>query len=225
MYSEPMNVLITGANGGLGTAVCQVFLASGATVIGVDRAWKQAAPFATVSADVTTADGCESMVKQALAHGPLDALVHLVGGFAGGSSVAETSDQTWDSMMNINVRAAFCCMRAALKPMQAAGRGRIVAIGTRMAVEPAPNFAAYAVSKAALVALVKNVAAEGQKFGVTANVVLPSTIDTPANRAAMPDADASRWVKPESIAKLLVFLTSDAAADTSGAVIPIYGRA
>jgi NAD(P)-dependent dehydrogenase (short-subunit alcohol dehydrogenase family) len=220
-----MNVLITGASGGLGTAVCQEFLTSGAKVIGVDRAWKKPAPFATVSADVTTADGCESMVKQALEHGPLDALVHLVGGFAGGSGVAETTDQTWDGMMNINVRAAFCTMRAALKPMQAASRGRIVAVGTRMAVEPSPNFAAYAVSKAALVALVKNVAAEGTKFGVTANVILPSTIDTPANRAAMPAADFSRWVKPESIAKMLAFLVSDAAADTSGAVIPIYGRA
>ncbi len=92
-------------------------------------------------------------------------------------------------------------------------------------MEPSPNFAAYAVSKAALVALIRNVAAEGQKFGVTANVILPSTIDTPANRTAMPKVDFSRWVKPESIAKLLVFLVSDAAADTSGAVIPIYGRA
>ncbi len=220
-----MNVLITGANGGLGTAVCQEFLASGANVIGVALAWKQSAPFTTISADVTTESGCDSMVKQALEHGPIDALVHLVGGFAGGTPVSETTDQTWDSMMNVNLRAAFCCIRAALKPMQAAGRGRVVAIGTRMAVEPSPNFAAYAVSKAALVALVKNVAAEGQKFGVTANVVLPSTIDTPANRAAMPQADFSRWVAPQSIAKLLVFLTSEAAADTSGAVIPIYGRA
>lgn len=225
MYSEPMNVLITGASGGLGTAVCQEFLASGAKVIGVDRGWKAAAPFATISADVSTAEGCESMVKQALEHGPLDALVHLVGGFAGGSGVAETSDETWDKMMNLNLRTAFCCIRAALKPMQAAGRGRIAAVGTRMAVEPSPNFAAYAVSKAALVALIKNVAAEGQKFGVTANVILPSTIDTQANRAAMPRVDFSRWVKPESIAKLLVYLVSDAAADTSGAVIPIYGRA
>ena len=225
MYSEPMNVLITGANGGLGTAVCQEFLASGAKVIGVALDWKQSAPFITISADVTTEAGCDSMVKQALEHGPIDALVHLVGGFAGGSPVAETTDQTWDSMMNVNLRAAFCCIRAALKPMQAVGRGRIVAIGTRMAVEPSPNFAAYAVSKAALVALIKTVAAEGQKFGVTANVVLPSTIDTPANRAAMPKTDFSRWVAPQSIAKLLVFLASDAAADTSGAVIPIYGRA
>jgi NAD(P)-dependent dehydrogenase (short-subunit alcohol dehydrogenase family) len=220
-----MNVLITGANGGLGTAVCEAFVASGAIVIGVARAWKEPAAFTTISADVSTADGCESMVKQALALGSIDALVHLVGGFAGGSPLAETTDQTWDGMMNLNVRAAFCSFRAALKPMQAAGRGRIVAVGSRMAVEPSPNFAAYAVSKAALVALVKNVAAEGKKFGVTASVVLPSVIDTPANRTAMPDADASRWVTAESIAKLLVFLTSDAAADTSGAVIPVYGRA
>jgi NAD(P)-dependent dehydrogenase (short-subunit alcohol dehydrogenase family) len=220
-----MNVLITGANGGLGTAVCQEFLASGAAVIGVAREWKEPAAFTTISTDVTTADGCESMMKQALALGPLDALVHLVGGFAGGTPLMDTDDQTWDEMMNLNVRAAFCTLRAALKPMQAAGRGRIVAVGARMAVEPSPNFAAYAVSKAALVALVKNVAAEGKKFGVTANVVLPSIIDTAANRKAMPDADFSRWVAPRSIAKLILCLTSDAAADSSGAVIPIYGRA
>jgi len=225
MYSEPMNVLITGANGGLGTAVCQEFLTSGAKVIGVALSWKQSAPFTTISADVTTEAGCDSMVKQALEHGPIDALVHLVGGFAGGSPVSETTDQIWDGMMNVNLRAAFCCFRAALNPMQTAGRVRIVAIGTRMAIDPSPNFAAYAVSKAALVALIKNVAAESQKFGVTANVVLPSTIDTPANRAAMPKADFSRWVAPQSIARLLVFLTSEAAADTSGAIIPIYGRA
>jgi NAD(P)-dependent dehydrogenase (short-subunit alcohol dehydrogenase family) len=220
-----MNVLITGASGGLGTAVCEEFLATGAKVIGVAREWKEASAFKTISTDVTTADGCESMVKQALEEGPLDALVHLVGGFAGGAPVAETSDQTWDGMMNVNLRAAFCSMRAALKPMQAAGRGRIVAVGARMAVEPSPNFAAYAVSKAALVALVKNVAAEGKKFGVTANVVLPSTIDTPVNRKTMPDSDFSRWVAPALIGKIIVFLTSDAAADTNGAVIPIYGRA
>src|ERR1700676_590336 len=107
MYSERMNVLITGANGGLGTAVCQEFLASGAKVIGVAREWKAAAPFTTISADVSTGEGCESMVKQALKHGPLDALVHLVGGFAGGSAVAETSDETWDKMMNVNLRTAF----------------------------------------------------------------------------------------------------------------------
>jgi NAD(P)-dependent dehydrogenase (short-subunit alcohol dehydrogenase family) len=220
-----MSVLVTGANGGLGTAVCQAFLDSGATVIGVARVWKEPARFATVSADVGTAEGCEKMMAQALQRGPLDALVHLVGGFSGGSPLTETSDETWDGMMDLNLRTAFCAMRAALRPMTAAGRGRIVAIGSRVAVEPSPNFAAYAVSKAALVALVRNVAAEGKKSGITANIVLTSTIDTPQNRKAMPDADFTRWVTPQSIAKLIVWLASDAAADTSGAVIPIYGRA
>ena len=225
MYSQHRNVLITGANGGLGTAVSQAFLAEGATVIGVARSWNEPLPFLTIAADVSTGEGCEAMVKQALEHGPLDALVHLVGGFGGGMALAETSDQTWDGMLNLNLRTAFCAMRAALKPMRAAGRGRIVAVGSRAAVEPSPNYAAYAVSKAALVALVKNVAAEGTQFGVTANVVLPSTIDTPQNRAAMPQADFSRWVTPESIAKVIVYLASVAAADISGAVIPVYGRA
>jgi NAD(P)-dependent dehydrogenase (short-subunit alcohol dehydrogenase family) len=220
-----MSVLVTGANGGLGTAVCQAFLDSGATVIGVARVWKEPARFATISEDVGTAEGCEKMMAQALQRGPLDALVHLVGGFSGGSPLMETTDQTWDGMMDLNLRTAFCTMRAALRPMTAAGRGRIVAIGSRVAVEPSPNFAAYAVSKAALIALVRNVAAEGKKSGITANIVLTSTIDTPQNRKAMPDADFTRWVTPQSIAKLIVWLASDAAADTSGAVIPIYGRA
>jgi NAD(P)-dependent dehydrogenase (short-subunit alcohol dehydrogenase family) len=128
-------------------------------------------------------------------------------------------------MMTLNLRAAFCAMRAVLKPMTAAKYGRIVAVGSRAAVEPTPNFAAYSVSKAGLVALVKNVAAEGRDSGITANVVLPSTIDTPLNRKSMPQSDFSRWVKPESIAKTLVWLASEASGDVSGAVIPIYGRA
>jgi NAD(P)-dependent dehydrogenase (short-subunit alcohol dehydrogenase family) len=165
------------------------------------------------------------MVAEALEHGPIEALVHILGGFGGGQPVAETSDKTWDGMMTLNLRAAFCAMRAVLKPMTAAKYGRIVAVGSRAAVEATPNFAAYSVSKAGLVALVKNVAAEGKDLGITANVVLPSTIDTPANRQAMPTADFSRWVQPESIAKTLKWLASREAGDVSGAVIPIYGRA
>jgi NAD(P)-dependent dehydrogenase (short-subunit alcohol dehydrogenase family) len=220
-----MSILITGANGGLGGAVSKAFLASGATVIGVALHWREPAPFPTLSIDLTTAEGCEQMVEQALQHGPIDALVHILGGFGGGQPISETSDQTWDGMMTLNLRAAFCAMRAVLKPMTAAKYGRIVAVGSRAAVEPLPKFAAYAVSKAGLVALVKNVAAEGKDLGITANVVLPSTIDTPQNRQAMPQADFSRWVAPASIAKTLVFLASREAGDVSGAVIPIYGRA
>lgn len=220
-----MNVIITGAGGGLGSAACRVFAESGATVIAVDRAWSASLPYATIAADLNTAEGCAAMIAQALERGPIDALVHLVGGFAGGLPVAETDDGTWNQMVQLNVTVAFYVIRAALNPMLAARRGRIAAIGSRVAVEASPKFAAYAVSKAALVALIRDVAAEIKDSGVTANVVLPSTIDTPANRRAMPKADFSKWVAPESIAKLLVWLTSDAASDVSGAVIPIYGRA
>ncbi len=165
------------------------------------------------------------MVAQALEQGPIEALVHILGGFGGGQPIAETSDKTWDGMMTLNLRAAFCSIRAVLKPMVAAKYGRIVAVGSRAAEEPMKNFAAYSVSKAGLVALVKNVAAENKDLGITANVVLPSVIDTPLNRQAMPQSDFSRWVSPESIARTLVWLASSGAGDVSGAVVPIYGRA
>jgi NAD(P)-dependent dehydrogenase (short-subunit alcohol dehydrogenase family) len=220
-----MSVIITGAAGGLGTAVAASFAATGAQVIGVEREWRSPAPFVTINADLTNAASCEQMVAQALEHGPIDAFVHLVGGFGGGESVCDTPDATWDAMMNLNLRAAFLTVRAVLKPMTAARKGRIVAIGSRAAIDPMPNFAAYSVAKAGLVALIKSVAAETRDRGISANVVLPSTIDTSANRKAMPNADFSRWVSPQAIANLLVWLASDQSADVSGAVIPIYGRA
>jgi NAD(P)-dependent dehydrogenase (short-subunit alcohol dehydrogenase family) len=219
-----MGVIITGAGGGLGSAVCRAFQDSGATVMAVDRA-AQEAPYITIAADLSTADGCREMIRKACEHGPIEALVHLVGGFAGGSPVSETTDADFDAMMNLNLRVAFLTIRAALDPMLASKRGRIVAMGSRAAVEASPKFAAYAVSKAALVALIKNLAAELKDSGITANAILPSTIDTPANRQAMPKSDFSRWVAPESIAKLIVWLCSEEAADVNGAVIPIYGRA
>jgi NAD(P)-dependent dehydrogenase (short-subunit alcohol dehydrogenase family) len=220
-----MGVIITGAGGGLGRSVCQAFVDRGISVIGVEKNWTEPMPFPTVSADLTTSTGCAAMLEESLKHGPAEALVHLVGGFGGGSPIAETGEETWDQMMNLNLRVAFLTMRAVLKPMLAAGRGRIVAIGSRAAVEPSPNFAAYAISKAALVALVKNVAAETKDSGITANILLPSTIDTAANRRAMPKADFSKWVAPESMARLIVWLASPEAGDVSGAVIPIYGKA
>jgi NAD(P)-dependent dehydrogenase (short-subunit alcohol dehydrogenase family) len=213
-----MAILITGASGGLGTTVYQAFAATGAKVIGAARAGSD------LNVDLSTAEGAQSMVDQVLKQGPLDALVHLVGTFAGGS-IAETDDKTWDMLMNVNLRAAFLAMRASLKPMLAQKRGRIVVIGARAAIETMPNFSAYAVSKAGVVALVRNVAAEVRDQGITCNAVLPSTIDTEVNRKAMPNADHSKWVTPQSIAGLLVWLVSDAAKDVNGAVIPIYGQA
>ena len=220
-----MSVVITGASGGLGNGVVEAFLASGATVYGVDLAWKTAPgnpSFHAVDANVLVVADCDRVATLAE---PVDALVHLVGGFAGGKPVAETTDDVWAHMMDLNLRAAINMFRAVLPQMMKAKRGRILAVGSRAGVEPMANFAAYNVSKSALIALVKTVAAEGKNSGITANVVLPSVIDTPANRAAMPSADPSKWVSPDSIARLLVWLASDEARDVSGAAIPIYGKA
>ena len=127
-------------------------------------------------------------------------------------------------MMNLNVRSAFNIFRAVIPRMRAAGRGRIVAIASRAAAEPAANIAAYGASKAALLSLVRSAAAENKDVGITVNAILPGTMNTVANRKADPKADFSRWIPPKDVADLVVFLTSNAAAQITGAAIPIYGR-
>ena len=221
-------VLITGATGGLGQAVVRAFLREGAVVAGVARRWpenEQRDGLLTVQADLGTPEGAETAVR-ALAerHAGIDAAVHLMGGFAMDGSVEATKVETWDRMMEINARSAFLLFRAALPWMLKAGGGRLLAVGSRAGAEGAPGAAAYAVSKAALLALVLNLAAELRPKGITVNAVLPGTIDTAANRAAMPNADFAKWVAPEAIADTLVWLASDRSAETSGALIPIYGR-
>jgi NAD(P)-dependent dehydrogenase (short-subunit alcohol dehydrogenase family) len=222
MPEGPQIACITGVTGGLGGAVARTFRDAGALVLGVARR-----AFADgIQADVTTDAGARAAVAQALARaGRIDALVHLVGGFAGGKPVAETDDAAWRLMMDLNLHSAFYIARAVLPHMCGRRSGRIVMIGSRVAVEPAATLSAYGVSKAGLVALTRTIAAEVKDYGVTANIVLPSVIDTPANRAANPAADYSKWVKPESVARLVFWLTSAEAADINGAAIPIYGRA
>jgi NAD(P)-dependent dehydrogenase (short-subunit alcohol dehydrogenase family) len=153
----------------------------------------------------------------------IDALSHLMGGFAGGSRVADTDDAVFDQMIDMNLRSAFHMMRAVLPRMRAHGSGRIIAIGSKAAVEPAPMAGVYAASKAALVSLVRTVARENADRGISVNVVLPGTMDTPANRSFQPGGDYSKWVSPAQVASLLVHLASDAASQISGAVIPVYG--
>jgi NAD(P)-dependent dehydrogenase (short-subunit alcohol dehydrogenase family) len=212
-------VLIAGASGGLGTVVAQAFREAGATVAAVSRSSSE------ISADLTRPDEAARAVEAARARfGRLDVLLHLAGGFEGGTPVAQTADGVWNRMFDLNLNSAFYTARAALPAMIEAGYGRIVAIGSKTAVEPVATLAAYGASKAALVALIRTIALEVKRSGVTANVVLPSVIDTSANRAADPAADFSRWVKPASIARLLLWLASEPAADVNGAVIPIYGR-
>jgi NAD(P)-dependent dehydrogenase (short-subunit alcohol dehydrogenase family) len=220
-------VLITGASGGLGSAVTTTFLEAGAQVAAVYRSGTVAEPgFLGIQADLTDPQEAARVVEAVRTRfGRLDVLLHLVGGFEGGTPVAQTDDRVWNHMLDLNLNSAFYAARAVLPGMIEAGRGRIVAIGSRTAVDPAAGLSAYGVSKAALVALIRTIALEVKSTGITANAVLPSVIDTPANRAANPAADFSRWVRPESIARLLLWLASDAAADVNGALIPIYGRA
>jgi len=154
--------------------------------------------------------------------------VLVAGGYAGGERLFEgDSDARWRKMMNQNLESARVALQALLPPMVAAKKGSIVLIGSRAAVRPweSRNAAAYAASKAAVLALAQTVAAEVLDDNVRVNVVLPSTLDTPANRAAMPNTDPARWVTRESLCDVIGFLLSDAARDVSGAALPVYGRA
>ena len=221
-------VLITGAKGGLGTSVTRAFLAAGAMVAGSSKTIRDSdfenGRFAAIPADLTVAGSAGQLVEAAIVRfGKIDALVHVMGGFAGGQPIPETGDETWDLMMNLNLRAAFNVLRAAIPPMRQAGRGRIVAISSRQAVEPAANLSAYNTSKAALVALIRTAALENADAGITANTILPGTMNTEANRRASPDADPSKWVQTERVADIAVFLVSDAGAEITGAAIPAYG--
>lgn len=221
--------LVTGASGGLGAPVTRAFLEAGATVVGVSRSIQASdfphPAFTAMPAELTSGEAARSIADAVIARfGRIDVLAHLVGGFAGGEPVAETTDATLERMLEMNFKSAFYTIRAVLPHMRRQGAGRILAIGTRAAVEPAARIGAYAASKAALVALIRTVAKENKDCAITANIVLPATMDTPGNRAADPKADFTRWVQPAEVAALLVHLASEAASQISGAVIPIYGR-
>ncbi|MGH9417394.1 MAG: SDR family NAD(P)-dependent oxidoreductase [Terriglobales bacterium] len=207
------NILITGASGGLGGAVVEAF----------ERLGDQVTPASHPAYDLTRPEDAARAV--AAAGEPLHALVHLVGGFAGGTTVAETSDEIWRRMMSLNLDAAFYACRAAVPRLAAQPGGRVVLVGSRNAVAPAAQLAAYNASKAGLVALGRTLALELAPRHATCNIVLPSVINTAANRAAMPQADPKGWVEPGAIAALIVWLASPEAADVNGASIPIYGQA
>ena len=224
---EDKVVIITGASGGLGRSVTQAFLDTGATVAGVSIAIDNSVThprFVTEAADLGSWDATRAVVDRLAARfGRIDVLAHLTGGFAGGSSVAETEEDVWDRMLTMNLRTAVHAARAVIPHMRKAGWGRILAIGSLAALEPAAGIGAYSASKAALVSLIRTIAKENKDSGVTANAVLPGMMDTSANRAAMPDADPAKWIQPERVAALLVWLASDAAAPVTGAAIPVYG--
>jgi NAD(P)-dependent dehydrogenase (short-subunit alcohol dehydrogenase family) len=222
-------ILITGAKGGLGARVTETFLAAGASVVGADRNIQDSdfpnPHFAAMAADLTGAEAARNLAGNVIRRFQrIDALVHLVGGFAGGQSIAETDDATWDKMLSLNLTSAINILRAVIPHMRQAGRGRIIAIASRQAIEPTANLSAYNASKAALVSLIRTAALENKDLSITANAILPSTMNTAANRKADPGADPLKWVQPEHVAALAAFLASETGAQITGAAIPVYGQ-
>jgi NAD(P)-dependent dehydrogenase (short-subunit alcohol dehydrogenase family) len=221
--------LVTGANGGLGIHVTKSLLDAGYTVAGLAPKISQSdfdhPKFVALPASLDSLEAARKAAETIISRfGKIDVLAHLVGGFAGGQAVADTDDATFQRMFEINLMSAFHILRAVIPHMHANGGGRIIAIGSRAAEDPGPTVGAYSASKAALVSLIRTVARENKDAGITANVILPGTMDTPANRQAMPGADTSQWVQPASVASLIVWLAGDAGKDVNGAAIPVYGR-
>ena len=225
--------LITGGTGGLGTAVVERFLADGWRVVVPWIAEKELDRLPAhdglelVRADLFEAASVASAVEAAAGEtgAPLGALVNLVGGFSAPGRLHETPIEEFETQFRLNLRPAYLCAQACLPHLIDAGGGAIVCVSTRAAVRPFSGAAGYISSKRAVIAFVEALAVEYRDDGVRANAVLPSVIDTPGNRASQPDADTSKWVPPEQIAGVIAFLCSDDAAPTSGAAVPVYGRA
>ncbi|HEX3894471.1 MAG TPA: SDR family NAD(P)-dependent oxidoreductase [Terracidiphilus sp.] len=228
---EGKTALIAGGTGGLGRAVTVAFLQEGARVGVTYRAEQelqslQAAAGTNASfltgwrADVTNEKEMADVVQKI---GSLDILVNAVGGYAGGTALWDTASETFERMMLLNVRSGFVLARLIVPAMVQRGAGSVVNIASRAAVDHAAGASAYAASKAAAVAMMDSLAADVLGHGVRVNTVLPSIIDTEANRKAMPGADFTKWPKPEEIARVILFLCSDDAKLIHGASIPVYG--
>jgi len=233
-------VLITGATGALGRVTARRVAGEGArtALTGRNRGALEelAASIATElslpgdrifvqTADLGSQEDVQGLVDSVVGHwGGIDALVNIAGGWRGGKPVAEVSEKEWDETLDTNLRSAFLACRAVVPIMAKKGWGRIVSISSRAAENPGAGQAAYNVAKAGLIALTASIAAEYRRSGLAANAILPSIIDTPQNRTAMPDADTSRWVTPEEIASLIVYLLSEEGGSLNGAAIPVYGR-
>jgi NAD(P)-dependent dehydrogenase (short-subunit alcohol dehydrogenase family) len=230
-------VLVAGGTGGLGREVSMAFLDAGATLAvtfqhteefdALAAAAKRAgaAPPEGASVDVTDAQAVEKYIAEIVAkHGRLDVLVNTVGGYAGGANLWEVDPRTYDRMLGLNLKAGFVLARAVVPQMIKQNRGWIVNIASKAAYDHAAGGAMYAASKAGALAMFDSLAAEVKPHDINVNSVLPSIIDTAANRKAMPGADFSKWPKPEEIARVILFLCSEEARVIHGAAIPVYGK-
>jgi NAD(P)-dependent dehydrogenase (short-subunit alcohol dehydrogenase family) len=226
------SVLVAGGTGALGQAVLRELLDAGHAVTAtwleerererVESELGDRDALTLAHADLMEPDGAQAAVA---ATPGLGAVVNLVGGFASGPLTHECDPDALEDMLRLNLRPGFLLARAAMPLMLEAGGGAYVGVSARAALRPFPGAAPYATAKAAVIAFVQALDADYGKQGIRCNAVLPSIIDTPANRAATPDADFSKWVQPAEIARVIRFLVSDDAAVTSGAAVPVYGRA
>ena len=228
--------LVAGGTGGLGRAVSIAFLEEGATVVVPyhrepefaalrDAAGANAAALEGSPVDVTDEAAVGGFVSELIArHGRLDAVVNTIGGYAGGIKLWDLETKIFDRMLALNLRAGFVLARAAMPALLKQGYGSLVNVAARAAVDHGGGAAAYAASKAAAVAMMDSLAADCKGTGVRVNSILPSIIDTAANRQAMPGADFDSWPKAEDIARVILFLASDAARTIHGAAIPVYGN-
>jgi NAD(P)-dependent dehydrogenase (short-subunit alcohol dehydrogenase family) len=229
-------IAITGAAGNLGRAAAFAFYSAGAKLAVVDRRRRdikvvfgddipEGEYCYPVSADLMDEDSVAGMASSIIERfGRIDVLVNTAGGFTMGPSVAETPLSTWEFMLNLNARTVFLVNRAIIPYMLQQNRGKIVSIAARAALSGKANMAPYVVSKSAVVRLTESMAAEVQDHNVNVNCILPGTIDTPRNREENPDADFSKWVTPQAIADVILFLSSNSARAINGASIPVYGR-
>ena len=225
-------VLVAGGTGALGAGVLRALLEAGYPVTAswlvekerdrVENEFAGVDGLSLVEADLMEPAGAEAAVE---ATPDLGAVVNLVGGFAAGPLAHETDIEECERMLRLNLRPGFLLARAAIPRMLEAGGGAYVGVSARPALEPFPGAVAYVTAKAAVLAFVKALDADYRAQGIRCNAILPSVIDTPANRAATPDADFSKWVPPDEIGRVIRFLVSDESAPTSGAGIPVYGRA
>jgi len=181
----------------------------------------------SIQTDVTNESSVHALLQNVIdKHGRVDFLLNIVGAYKGGTDIASTKESNWDFMMNVNLKSAFLRCKAALPHMIRQNFGKIINVSSRTAVEKRfrSKSGAYAVSKAGIIVLTETIADEVKKYDINVNCIMPSIIDTPDNRRNFPDADFSRWVKPEEIAKVILFLLSDDSKTVSGASVPVYGK-
>ena len=229
-------IVVTGAAGNLGIAVARAFQNAGAILALVDRSPGRLqnifpdladspnhlfTPPADVTDPVSAAAAVEEVIRR---FGRIDALVNTAGGYRAGTPLHETSLDDWEFMLNLNSRSVFVMCRAVIPHMLRQNQGRIVSVASRAALSGDALHAAYSVSKTAVVRLTESMSAELKDHGINVNCVMPGMIDTPQNRAAMPNADFSKWVAPSAIADVILFLTSEGSRAIQGAAIPVYGR-